>query len=93
MRLRAKDQIHISAVQPDSIRPGADFEVSDAMGKDLLAAHADKLEMAAEPAAEPDGAQEKSEPAPLNKMEQAPDNKAEPDDGKAAPRRKYSRHG
>jgi hypothetical protein len=39
MRLKALDQIHISTVQSDTIRPGQEFEVSDALGSELLKKH------------------------------------------------------
>ena len=68
MKLRARDQIHISSVQADSIRPGQEFEVSDAAGDDLLTAHPTRLERVSAPAA-------KSEPAPKNKAEAKPANK------------------
>lgn len=36
MKLKALDQISISSVQADSLRPGQQFVVSDALGNDLL---------------------------------------------------------
>jgi len=36
MKLKAKDTIHISSVQADSIRPGEQFEVSDEFGQSLI---------------------------------------------------------
>lgn len=39
MKLQALDQIHVSAVKPDALRPNEEFEVSDALGADLLKAH------------------------------------------------------
>jgi hypothetical protein len=68
MRLRARDQIHISSVQADSIRPGQEFEVSDAAGNELLKAHPARLERVGAPAAN-------AEPAPKNKAETKPANK------------------
>jgi hypothetical protein len=78
MKLRAIDQVHISSVKADSLRPGEEFEVSDAVGKDLMKAHPDKFSAVeegeqAEAAAATDA---KSEPAPSNKAEDAPANKA-----------------
>jgi hypothetical protein len=68
MKLRARDQIHISSVQADSIRPGQEFEVSDAAGSELLKAHPTRLERVGAPAA-------KAEPTPKNKAEPKPANK------------------
>lgn len=79
MKLKAIDQLHVSSVQPDSLRPGQEFEVSDLQGEQLLKAHPDKVELAdataqaKEPNAPADGA--KAELAPLNKAEFAPANK------------------
>lgn len=39
MKLKALDQIHISAVKPDALRPGEEFEASDDLGRELLAKH------------------------------------------------------
>lgn len=68
VRMKAKDTLHISAVGPNNIMPGEEFEVSGVFAGDLesrgLAARVDE-----KPAA-------KSEPAPLNKAEEAPANKA-----------------
>lgn len=36
MKLKALDQVSISAVQADSLRKGQEFEVSDAYGAELL---------------------------------------------------------
>jgi len=36
MKIKAKDTIHISAVQADNLMPGAEFEVDDATAKDLI---------------------------------------------------------
>ena len=76
MKLKALDQISISAVKADSLRPGEVFEVSDAYGSDLIKQHPTKFAPAD---AAPDPADEKAEPKPLNKAESAaPANKAEP---------------
>lgn len=81
MKLKAKDQIHVSSVQADSLRPGQEFEVSDDMGKQLMERHPNSFEQvqvqASAPAA-PKG--EKSEQAPQNKAEVAPANKADTGD-------------
>jgi hypothetical protein len=71
MRLRALDQIAISSVKPTSLRPGETFEVSDALGADLLKAHSSKL-------ARIDGMETKADTKPANKAELKPANKAEP---------------
>jgi hypothetical protein len=80
MRLKAHDTMHISSVKADSIRPGEEFETSDAAGEDLLKAHPDKFtrlddaKAAGEAKAKPDA---KAEPNPKNKAEEAPPNKAD----------------
>lgn len=80
MKLKALDQLHISSVQPDSLRPGQEFEVSDAVGADLMKAHPTKVQQVGE----------KAEEAPQNKAEQDPENKAivSAPVTKARPRRK-----
>jgi hypothetical protein len=93
MKLRALDQVHISSVQSDSLRPGQEFEVSDDLGNKMLKslpgllAQVEPESAAAEPAAEPAAAPaEKSEPHHPNKAEPAaPANKAKP---KAKPKSK-----
>lgn len=70
MRLKALDQIHVSAVQADSLRPNQEFDVSDAAGADLMKAHPGKFEQLDEP--EPTSAAEKAEPPVKNKDEGAP---------------------
>lgn len=72
MKLRALDQIHVSAIQPDALRPQQEFEVSKGAGEALLKAHPDKFEVIeneaeapAEKAAQP--LENKAEPAPANK--------------------------
>jgi hypothetical protein len=75
MKLKAIDQLHISAVKPDSLRPGEAFEVSDAAGQALLKAHPGKVQRL-----DVDGPQnvgQKAERQPDNKAEKAPPNKAE----------------
>lgn len=72
MKLRALDQIHVSSIQPDSLRPGQEIEVGDALGAELLTKHPRTFR---EVAADEDGGQ-KADPVPLNKAEDAPANKA-----------------
>lgn len=70
MKLKAIDQLHVSSVKPDSLRPGEEFEVSDAAGKELLkTGKVARVETV-------DAAAAKSEPAPENKAEKPPANKA-----------------
>lgn len=67
MKLKALDQIHVSSVKPDSLRPKEEFEVSDELGNELLKKHPGGFERL----------ETKAEPAPLNKAEPAaPANKA-----------------
>jgi hypothetical protein len=77
MRLRALDQIAISSVKSTSLRPGEAFEVSDALGADLLKGHPGKF-------ARIDGMETKADTKPANKAEQKPANKAEPKPGNKA---------
>jgi hypothetical protein len=81
MKLRAKDQLHVSSVQADSLRPGKEFEVSSAAGKELLKAHPNALEEVSND--EPEA--EKAEAKPQNKAEDAPANKAVTRKGDDAP--------
>ena len=67
MKLYAIDQVSITAVQADTLKPGQAFEVSDAHGKELL----DKLPNHVSK----DPPKAKAEAAPKNKMERAPKNK------------------
>lgn len=86
MKLTALDQVHISSVKREVISAGETFEVSDDMGKQLMAKHpalfqqveAEKPAKAKKVEAEDEGTGEKAEPAPQNKAEDAPANKAEP---------------
>lgn len=72
MKLKALDQVHVSAVKNDSLRPGEVFEVSDEVGKELLKRKpALVVEIASESAA-------KAEPALANKKALPPANKAAP---------------
>ena len=71
MRLKALDQISISAVKSDSLRPGEEFDVSDDFGADLIKRHPSLFERIAE------DVEEKAETDPSNKAEgAAPANKA-----------------
>ena len=36
MKLKAKDQLHVSSVQAATLRPGEEFEVSEPVGRDLV---------------------------------------------------------
>lgn len=77
MRLEVKDQIHVSSIQADSLRPGDKVRVTAAQGAELLKAHPDKFVDLAEPEEDSQPA-EKAAPTPVNKMEAAPANKAAP---------------
>lgn len=70
MKLYATDQVSISSVQADSLKPGQEFEVSDDHGNELLK----KLPHSVSK----DPPKAKAEPAPANKAEPAPQNKAQP---------------
>lgn len=75
MKLKALDQMHISAVQRDTLRPGQVFEISDAAGEELLKKHPSKF-VCVESGA-------KAEQPPRNKAEGgAPANKAANKGGK-----------
>jgi hypothetical protein len=76
MQLQALEQIHISAVQPDTIRPGQVFHISDSAGDDLLKKHPAKFVRV--DAGDPDSGDpaEKSEAPPQNKAEPTPANKS-----------------
>jgi hypothetical protein len=61
MKLYVVDQVSISSVQADTLKPGQSFEVSDARGEELLKALPHALSKAA--------------PKPANKAETPPKNK------------------
>ena len=61
MKLKVTDQIHVSFIQADSLRPGQVIEVTDEQGANLLKAHPGTFKAAV---------------ADENKMEAAPANKA-----------------
>lgn len=68
MKLKALNQIHISAVKADSLRPGEEFEVSEALGRELLSKH---------PSTFASVGAAKAKAAPKNKAEPAaPSNKS-----------------
>lgn len=73
MRLAVKDQINISSVQSETLRPGAEIDVSDAFGEELLKAHPAKFAKIGR----------KAEVTPQNKAEAKPANKAAPGATKA----------
>lgn len=73
MKLRALDQINVSAVQSDSLRPGQEFTCTEELGSELLKKHPAVFEEL--PADEP---AEKEDAPPPNKAEPAPPNKAAP---------------
>ena len=80
MKLSAIDQVSVSAVKADSLRPGEEFTVSDAYGEELITKHPDKFRLVDD--SQPDAAAEtepaaKAETAPLNKADVAPANKAD----------------
>ncbi len=77
MKLKALDQISVSSVQADSLRPGQEFHVSKATGAELLKVHPGKFEMVDEGGA-PAEAKPEAQPISLAKAEQPPLNKAEP---------------
>lgn len=67
MKLYATDQVSISSVQADTLRPGQEFEVSDEMGKELLTTlpHAVSKEPPKQKAAA--APKNKAQPRPANK--------------------------
>lgn len=71
MKLKAKDQLHISSVRADSLRPGEEFEVSDPIGRDLV-----KRGLATKVSGPKKGASSKKAQAADNKKAPSPDNKA-----------------
>lgn len=74
MKLKVTDQIHVSWVQADSLRPGDEIGVTPEQGEELLKAHPDKFKKLAS-STEDHIQAEKAERAPLNKMDAAPANK------------------
>lgn len=70
MKLKATDTLHISAVGPDNIQPGQEFEVSKHIGEELAKRGLATVISDDEPS------EEKADEAPPNKAEKAPANKA-----------------
>lgn len=64
VKMKAIDTLHVSAAGPDNIEAGASFEVNETEAKQLEDRGLAKRVGAA-----------KAEPAPANKMADAPDNK------------------
>jgi len=79
MKIEALDQVSVTSVKADSLRPGEQFEVSDAYGEELTTKHPDKFRKVVDdkPEAKDPPPAAKAEHAPLNKAEVAPANKAE----------------
>lgn len=67
MKLKAKDQLHVSSVQAASLRAGEEFEVSDPIGKDLVKRGLATAVRASKP---------KAAKKPNNKKAPAPENKS-----------------
>lgn len=83
MKLKAKDTLHVSSVKADNIAPGEVFEVSDDMGRQLVERGLATEESGKASRKSDDTVREdKAEPAPLNKIEQAPANKSDKRKGK-----------
>lgn len=79
MRLKVIDQIQVTAVQADVLKPGQEIAVSAALGGELLKRLPRSFEELNDAASDEDVAMtaEKSSPAPDNKAEPAaPANKA-----------------
>lgn len=45
MKLRALDQVHVSSVQADSLRPGQEFHVSATLGNQMLKSLPGRVEL------------------------------------------------
>jgi hypothetical protein len=87
MKLKALDQVSITAVKSGLIQPGEEFEISDAAGQDLLDKRPDDFEKMPEPKgakAKEDDVKSEIEPINIKATPGAPQNKAEP----AAPKNK-----
>lgn len=67
MKLYAIDQVNITAVGPDTLQPGAEFEVSDAYGNELLEKVPHLVSKSAPQAKAERKAKNKAAPAPANK--------------------------
>ena len=69
MKLKVTGQLHVSSVSSDTLRPGQEIEVGDALGDELLAKH---------PACFAEiKVKEKAAGKPANKKAAEPDNKAQ----------------
>jgi hypothetical protein len=77
MKLKALDQVHVSAVQADSLRPGQEFEVGDELGETLLKRHPARFERLEDASAEAPSkpAVPKEKKPPRNKAAPNPQNK------------------
>jgi len=60
MKLKVLDQVHVSLVQADTLRPGQHIEVNDVIGNDLLKAHPRTFEVIEGAEAQDDGEKEAS---------------------------------
>ncbi|KQZ31589.1 hypothetical protein ASD50_15075 [Mesorhizobium sp. Root552] len=75
MKLKALDQISISSVKSDSLRPNEEFVVSKSLGEELMSRHPTKFAVVDHAHAE----EAKAEPAaPANKAVTSRKAKAEP---------------
>lgn len=80
MKIRALDQVHISSVQADSLRPGQEFDVADELGEKMLKSLPGHLARVDEPAPAPAEvpARKEKQPHPNKAKPAAPANKAKP---------------
>ena len=86
-KYRVRDQLHVSALGPDTMGKGTVFAVSKAVGDDLV--KRELVDLVDDQESEGDPAPEAGEPVG-EKAETAPQNKAEPaaPANKAVPKRK-----
>ena len=91
MKLKALDQIAVSSVQADALRPGQEFTVSAAAGKALLEKHPSVFELIDDAEDEPEAAVAEADAA--EKAAEAPENKkaAEPENKAAKPAKKKAK--
>lgn len=84
MKLKARQQLHVSSVRADTIRAGEEFEVSEPIGKSLIARDlASRVSSPAKGSRKKGG---KNAKKPTNKMSDPPQNKsAGADDADSAP--------
>ncbi|QTH21990.1 hypothetical protein HRJ34_00150 [Rhizorhabdus wittichii] len=80
MKLKATDQIHISAVSSDTLKPGTEFDVSDAMGEELLNKRPDAVAFVSASEQEPPEQEKDAVQTahPTKDAGSAPENKAVP---------------